>query len=73
MTEGGDSQMYLHWQFCIIRIIVKGNLSFPSKSDFDEPLSMTAVCGYMEERESYIMTNYLRSLPDSESRVEALN
>ena len=65
MTEGGDGQIYLQ---CIIWISVKGNFSFPSKNDFDEPLSMTAVCGYMEERESHTMTNYLLSLPGGESR-----
>ena len=27
-------------------------ISFPSKNDFDAPLSMTGVCGYVEEKES---------------------
>ena len=47
----------------------KEYLLFPSKNVFDEPFSMTGVCGYVEEKESYKITSYLLSLLGGDSRT----
>jgi len=58
----------VHYVYSVPSELASKKISgFPQKMTLTN-LSMTGVCGYMEEKESYAITSYLQSLPGGDSR-----